>query len=54
MEIILPLVFMIVMLKSTLLKKEGVHIEKEIQNMAIRHDQRIKDILRYYPDNDYF
>lgn len=43
----------------TMLKEQGVHIKKEIQNMKTRHDQRLNDILRYYPDNvldnnDYF
>jgi SRSO17 transposase len=37
-----------------MLKKGGVHMEKEIENMIIRHDQRLYDILRHYPDNDYF
>lgn len=37
-----------------LLKNEGVYLEKEIDKMLIRHGQRIKDINRYYPDNDYF
>jgi len=37
-----------------MLKKGGVNMEKEIENMIIRHDQRFDDIQRYYPDNDYF
>lgn len=37
-----------------LLKERGAYMEKEIDKMIIRHDQRINDISRYYPDNDYF
>lgn len=37
-----------------LLKEGGGHIEKEIDKMSLRHDQRINDINRYYPNNDYF
>jgi SRSO17 transposase len=37
-----------------MLKKGGAHIEKEIDKMTHRHRQRLKDIQRYYPDNDYF
>lgn len=37
-----------------LLKNQHVHMEKEIDQMIIRHENRINDILRYYPDNDYF
>lgn len=37
-----------------LLKERGAYLEKEIDKMIIRHDQRINDISRYYPDNDYF
>ena len=36
------------------LKEGGAHIEKEIDQMLVRHHHRINDILRYYPDNDYF
>ena len=37
-----------------LLKKGGAHIEKEIDKMVIRHNQRAYDINLHYPDNDYF
>jgi len=37
-----------------MLKEGGAHIEKEIDKMVVRHDQRAYDISRYYPDNDYF
>ncbi len=30
------------------------YMEKEIDKMIVRHHQRINDINRYYPDNDYF
>lgn len=36
------------------LKGEGVEMEKEIDQMFIRHKQRIMDIQRNYPENDYF
>lgn len=36
------------------LKEGGAHIEKEIDQMILRHHHRINDILRHYPDNDYF
>ena len=36
------------------LKEGGAHIEKEIDQMVVRHHHRVTDILRYYPDNDYF
>lgn len=36
------------------LKEGGAHIEKEIDQMVARHHQRATDIVRYYPDNDYF
>lgn len=37
-----------------LLKNQGVELEKEIEQMIVRHKQRKYDIERYYPDNDYF
>ncbi len=37
-----------------MLKKDGAQMELEIDQMFFRHKQRIKDIMRYYPDNDYF
>lgn len=37
-----------------MLKDNGAQMEKEIDQMLFRHQQRIKDIMRYYPDNDYF
>lgn len=37
-----------------LLKEGGAHMEKEIDKMMVRHDQRAYDINRNYPDNDYF
>jgi SRSO17 transposase len=36
------------------LKEGGAHIEKEIDQMLVRHHHRVNDILRHYPDNDYF
>ena len=33
---------------------DGVKMEKEVEQMIIRHKQRIKDIKRYYPENDFF
>ncbi len=36
------------------LKEGGAHIEKEIDQMVARHHHRANDILRHYPDNDYF
>lgn len=36
------------------LKEGGAHIEKEIDQMLVRHHHRVTDILRHYPDNDYF
>ena len=36
------------------LKEGGAHIEKEIDQMLVRHHHRITDILRHYPDNGYF
>jgi hypothetical protein len=32
----------------------GVKMEKEIEQMLRRHQQRMEDINRYYPDNQYF
>ena len=29
-------------------------MEIEIDQMLDRHQQRINDIMRYYPENDYF
>jgi hypothetical protein len=37
-----------------LLKKDGTQMEIEIDQMLDRHRQRINDIMRYYPENDYF
>lgn len=37
-----------------MLKNNGAQMEDEIDQMLIRHQNRIKDIMRYYPDNDYF
>ena len=36
------------------LQEGGAHIEKEIDQMVVRHQNRANDILRYYPDKDYF
>ena len=36
------------------LKHQGVHIEKEIDQMLTRHKIRYKDIMRYYKNEDYF
>lgn len=36
------------------LKEGGAPIEKEIDQMVVRHQNRANDILRYYPDKDYF
>ena len=36
------------------LQEGGAHIEKEIDQMVVRHQNRVNDILRYYPDKDYF
>lgn len=35
------------------LKEQGAQMEKEINQMFERHRQRLKDIKRYYPNNDY-
>jgi hypothetical protein len=37
-----------------LLTNNGTKMEKEIDQMFQRHRQRIYDINRYYPENDYF
>lgn len=36
------------------LKEQGAEMEKEIDQMFERHRQRLNDINRYYPDNEYF
>ena len=36
------------------LKEQGAQMENEINQMLVRHEQRIKDIERYYNENDYF
>jgi hypothetical protein len=36
------------------LKEQGTQMEKEIDQMLLRHQQRLKDINRYYPDNEHF
>ena len=36
------------------LKEKGAKMEKEIDQMFERHRQRLNDINRYYPDNEYF
>lgn len=36
-----------------MLKGQGAEMEKEIDQMFFRHRQRVSDILRYYPDNDF-
>ena len=36
------------------LMHDGVRMEKEVKDLLIRHKQRKKDILIYYPQNDYF
>ena len=36
------------------LSQAQVNMEKEISDLMIRHQQRIKDILRYYPPEDLF
>ena len=36
------------------LYQSKVAIEKEISDMIIKHKKRIKDIMRYYPQNDPF
>lgn len=37
-----------------MLKNQGVQMEKEIDQMIVRHRQRTYDINRFYPENDYF
>lgn len=37
-----------------MLSKNAVNMDQEIMNMLVRHEQRMNDINRYYPDNDYF
>ncbi len=37
-----------------LLKNQNLYLENEIDQMLTRHEKRRNDILRYYPDNDYF
>lgn len=34
--------------------EDGVRMEKEVKDLLNRHEQRLKDIIRYYPYNDYF
>jgi SRSO17 transposase len=34
--------------------EDGVRMEKEVKDLLKRHEQRLKDIIRYYPHNDYF
>lgn len=36
------------------LKKQGANLGDEMEQMLKRHDQRMKDIKRYYPNNEYF
>ena len=36
------------------LKNHGVHIEKEIDLMLVRHKTRYEDIIRYYKNESYF
>lgn len=35
------------------LKEQGTQMEKEIDQMFYRHRQRLNDIMRHYPDNEY-